>query len=679
MSKRRSNASIVMDGLLRLVIFGIGYIVITCLCLFIIICAIAAITGLVNVIPYFDNGVAIAVILIVIIALTLFVAVSIANMIKPWVTFRRRNKIDLVEVTRNECPKLFDVLESLSRETKVRMPHHVYLDVSANACAVFRAAFGFVSFRRMDSLLIGLRAFKYMKVGEAKAMLAHEFGHNGMKSLAAIEIAEGKILKLMNSDDCIDRIIARWRSASSMPLRLLCVVACLLRAWANRCICQFSPLIMQGLSRVSCAREFEADAIACHCVGSKMCISSVCKVQHFACCYENHLLMTLLNNMLNDGNVPEDYFSAYDMIVSEMRKKGWCTIEVTDTLTEAFHPFFKAESRIKVNVEDPWRTLPDLQERIELASSLSISRDAEEQESAWNLIPDEITKKVSDRLFEKIAVESGRKLEVISTAELKGRVEKMFAEQVFPGKISEFFDRSFERFELEKAFETSIIENPFTAEYRSEIAKLNTARADMVVLNNFRDGMIKSPTLSYDGVEYRRKDVPIDIHQKYLDGLIASVREKDSAMCSYLCHIGSEVDCSRARDLYETLARLEEICGNMDGRLKDHDEYINKCFASGKTIKGQRYKELCLRIVAVEKALQQGIIAVKESIPDVIEQNEWGERLINYTTDQHNFGFEYGPRSFAELQNYRKMFAEMCRKYHRHCRFCLAQIADAYR
>ena len=120
-----------MDGLLRLVIFGIGYIVITCLCLLVIACASAAITGLLTVMPYFDNGVAIAVILIVIIALALFVAVSIANMIKPWVTFRRRNKIDLVEVTRNECSKLFDVLESLSRETKVRMPRHVYLDVSA--------------------------------------------------------------------------------------------------------------------------------------------------------------------------------------------------------------------------------------------------------------------------------------------------------------------------------------------------------------------------------------------------------------------------------------------------------------------------------------------------------------------------------------------------------------------
>ena len=88
---------------------------------------------------------------------------------------------------------------------------------------------------------------------------------------------------------------------------------------------------------------------------------------------------------------------------------------------------------------------------------------------------------------------------------------------------------------------------------------------------------------------------------------------------------------------------------------------------------------LCARIVAVEKALQQGILVVKESLPGVIEQNERGQQLIDYTTRQHNCEFEYGPRSFAELQARRVEFAEMCRRYHRHCRLCLSRIADSHK
>ena len=669
------NTYAIMDGVFRLAVFGIFYTVIAFLNLLIIACAIAAVVCLVNLMFFCNGGNVSAGALAVTVALTLFAVVSIVCLIKPWITFRRNVKPDQVEVTRSDCPKLFDILERLSKETKTPMPRHVYLGVGANACAAFNTTPWRVLFPTMDYLMIGIGMFKSMKVDEVTAVLAYEFGHNGMRTLTAIEIAYGKIDDLMNSHDGIDRFIEKWRGASFMPWRLLCVFACLLANWTRRFICQFFPFVIQGFNRISREKKFSADTAACRCTGSKAFISSICKIQHFQQCLENQMLIASLDDIRSDGKIPENYFTAYDMVVSGLREKGWRTIYVADTLTEVRYPFCKVESRIKVKDTNVLNAYPDLQERIDRALSLSIPCGVEETESAWTLIPDEIAKKVSDRFFERFVAGTGQNLETIPDAELKERVETTLVKRVFPGEISEFFDRCFERFDMETAFETSVQGNPFTDEYRHEIAELNMARADMTTLTLFRDGKANVSTLSYNGVKYRRKKTPIEVHQKYLDDLVASVSAKDSSVCSYLCHVGNETDCNYVRGLYESMAKLEGICDEIDSRFKGHDEYISKCFASGKRIKGKAYKNLCARIAEVEKVLQAGILAVKESMPGVIEQNERGQQLMAYTTDQHNCEFEFSQRSFTVLQHHRRVFSEMCTNYHRYCRLCLANMA----
>lgn len=80
------------------------------------------------------------------------------------------------ELKRNECPRLFQVLDSLQSKAKSRPFDHVWLNSDYNAQVWIEPRLGFLGFSRRH-LLLGFPLLLLMTPAQATAILAHELAH----------------------------------------------------------------------------------------------------------------------------------------------------------------------------------------------------------------------------------------------------------------------------------------------------------------------------------------------------------------------------------------------------------------------------------------------------------------------------------------------------------------------
>ena len=60
-------------------------------------------------------------------------------LVKPLFKIHKSSDEDRIEVTREDCPKLFAIIESIAKSTGNQMPKHVYLSAEVNACVFYNS------------------------------------------------------------------------------------------------------------------------------------------------------------------------------------------------------------------------------------------------------------------------------------------------------------------------------------------------------------------------------------------------------------------------------------------------------------------------------------------------------------------------------------------------------------
>lgn len=100
--------------------------------------------------------------------------------------FFRKSTIDRsgwLEIAEEEEPKLFELIESISKEIGTNFPQKVYLGIGVDAMVFYDSNFRNLFFPSRENLMIGLGLVNSMSESELKAILAHEFGHFTQRSL----------------------------------------------------------------------------------------------------------------------------------------------------------------------------------------------------------------------------------------------------------------------------------------------------------------------------------------------------------------------------------------------------------------------------------------------------------------------------------------------------------------
>jgi Zn-dependent protease with chaperone function len=235
------------------------------------------------------------------------------------VFFIRRGKAEgLVELRPSQQPRLFVFLHQIADSAGAPRPHKVCVSARVNAGVFQDLSLLNLLLPSRKNLEIGLGLVNTLTIGELRAVLAHEFGHFGQRSMAVgrwVYIAHRVTAQLVARRDRLDAFLD---SLARSDLRIAWVGWILQTVvWAIRSIVELAfrgVLVLQrALSR---EMEMQADLVAVGLTGSDALVHALSKMHAADDSWERTLAFAAGEQAR--GEPPRDLFAVQQEVVRRM-------------------------------------------------------------------------------------------------------------------------------------------------------------------------------------------------------------------------------------------------------------------------------------------------------------------------------------------------------------------------
>ena len=212
-------------------------------------------------------------------AVALCAAFLAAFMIKGVFFIRRGKPEGLTELRAEEQPRLFRFLHQLADQAGAPRPYKVYVSARVNAGVFYDLSLLNLLLPSRKNLEIGLALVNVLTLGELRAVLAHEFGHFGQRSMAVgrwVYVAQQITAQLVARGDKLDAFLNSISRSDPRIAWIGWIVQVIV--WAIRSLIDLAfrgvLLLQRALSR---EMEFQADLVAVSLTGSDALIHALSK------------------------------------------------------------------------------------------------------------------------------------------------------------------------------------------------------------------------------------------------------------------------------------------------------------------------------------------------------------------------------------------------------------------
>jgi Zn-dependent protease with chaperone function len=294
-------------------------------------------------------------------------------------------------VTPEQEPGLFAFLNRIADEAGAPRPHKVFLSPGVNAGVFYDFSVLNLIIPLRRNLTIGLGLVNALSLSEFKAVLAHEFGHFGQRSMAIgrwVHTAQRVAASIVTKRDFLDGILL---GISRSDFRIAWI-GWIMRVvvWSLRSVLDtlFSMVVLaeRALSR---EMEFQADLVAVSLAGSDAIVHALHKLNPADAAFDQAAGLVLSEH--HEGRAVNDLYVLQTRIVEHMAslladKRYGVTPPVPEDSPEAHRVFEKrmaAPPRM-------WSSHPPNDEREENAKHVYIPAPADGN-PAWQVFGDPAT------------------------------------------------------------------------------------------------------------------------------------------------------------------------------------------------------------------------------------------------------------------------------------------------
>ncbi len=649
MDTQSSIKSAVINELLRIGGFLLYYIILIGIGAAILVGAFWASYHLIlDVLPEVHNLRAMLLLVMSVVGICLLALMLGIYLIKPLFSFSKNTKNTRVEVFESECPELFAMIKDLANQTQCQMPKHVYLSPDVNACVFYNTSFWSIFFPIRKNLEIGLGLFDGTSVDEVRSIIAHEFGHfsqNSMKIGSTVYVTNTVLYNLILTDDFWDRWLDKWCMSDTGVIRYFGVLTRGLTNLIKRLTVHVYRFVQKGYLKLSRHMEYDADSIACQCVGTTTFISALCKIEVLA--NKDNLYHQMLNSLINEKKMVSNYFVGKDIISKHIPNKEIPQFTFDHELKEPVRTY-KIESRVKV--EDIWASHPSLEDRISNAKTVSAnSCTTSKPISSWTLIPKEISEKVSTIYTSIIRNNVQDTLTYISDEQFTEWTSNEIKENFMDERLRPFFGNTIFEFDLENTTEVPL-ESPFTEENALKIAEFISRIEDWQLLNQVKNKEVDVREVQLDGVVYKRKNIPFEKVRIELDIVHEKVVKIYSDIYAYVCSKCDEDKSKAYRTSFVALFYAQHLRRELLPQLFTHrDNLLNELNRATRRDEDE-YKELCSWVNEYEKHLKKVISELDlDWIAVAIDAEEYINNLKEYIKVEHNPLFQINTDAVNEM------------------------------
>lgn len=359
--RKESSKSILRLGvnvLLRIAVFGIVYLLLLTLAIFLI-----WLGGWLT-IAILSNYISIK-ILICIVGGWVIIGSFLYAIIRSLFVFHRSEHPNRLEISESDASKLFALIREVSGVVGEQMPKHTYVSPEVNACVFYNRPFISLFFPGRKNLEIGLGLLFGLNKQELIAVIAHEYGHFGQKSMRVgqiVSICYNIISNLVNAEGA---------------------------SYVRPILKKTFLYVQRGYMSLSRAMEYEADEKSATVAGTKATISALCKIEIISARFNayNNLMSGIYESK---HGFPTSYWTGYELFESLSDEFDGIQYDAS-LIVEG--PLVKTPpSRVKL--KNAWISHPLLEQRIENISVNARGEATIQAEPIRDLVPVEVYKKL---------------------------------------------------------------------------------------------------------------------------------------------------------------------------------------------------------------------------------------------------------------------------------------------
>ena len=628
--------SAVINELLRIGCFLLYYLLLIALGVIIVIGSFwGSYHLIIDVLPEVGSGRAIILIIMSVIGLCLLAIMLGIYLIKPLFAFKKNHNETRVEVFETECPDLFAMIRDVAGKTGCKMPKHVYLSPDVNACVFYDTSFWSIFFPIKKNLEIGLGLFDGTSVEEVKSIIAHEFGHfsqNSMKVGSTVYVTNTVLHDLIYAEDFWDRFVDKWCLSDTGVIRFFGVLTRGLTNIIKRLTFYVYKFVQKGYLKLSRYMEYDADNIACQCVGSDNFVSAMCKIDSLS--NKDGLYKHLLSNLIDEKKIVANYFIGKRIVANIIPNKDMPVLQYDEQLIKPIRTF-EIESRVKV--EDVWSSHPSLEDRLDNARAQHCpATESGNPIPAWSLIPDVILERVSTNYTAFIRKNVDGEISYISDEQLKEWMQKEVSENFMDDRLRPFFGKNIIQFDVDKEVEMPT-ESPLTESNARKIAEFSALLNDWSILNQVNLGQIEAREVLVDGKVYSKKKLPIESFRIELDILHEQVVNIYNDIYAYIGSKCEEEQKAHFRLGFVAVFYARHIRNELLPSLFEHRDNLYNELSRVTRRDEDEYSQLCSYVRDYEAHLKKVVSELDlDWMAHTFISEEYINNLKEYTKEEHN-------------------------------------------
>ena len=564
-------------------------------------------------------------------------------MLKALFFVKHGGKVDDVEITAAEQPRLFAFLHRLADEAGAPRPHRVFLSARVNAAVFYDLSVLNLFFPSRKNLEIGLGLVNVLNIGEFKAVCAHEFGHFAQRSMAVgrwVYIAQQIAGHIVAKRDALDSFL---EGLSRVDIRIAWVGWILrLIVWSLRSLLD-SAFTLVVLAQRSLSREMEmqADLVAVSLTGSDALIHALHRLQAADDGWDRTL--GFLNGEVASKRAPKDVFAIQTRIIERMGELlGVADYGKAPTRTlgdPSAHRLFKAEIAQPPRM---WSTHPLNHEREDNAKRTYLAAEGDAR-SAWDLFDtvDSVREHVSARLLAAPDVvpcateEALERLDEHFTREHLRRTYRGVYYGRSPVRAAATVDALYDPVEAASAEQLDALYPESISATLEQAASLEKEKA---LLENLHAGRLSAPgdVIRHRGASLKKSELPraIDSVQAELDGVQAQLSAHDRLCRS--AHLAAATRLGNGWEAYlKGLAATLHFAEHSEANLRDAQRSLGNVVALATATRRVSSADRD-RVVAEARSLfavidqifeRSGEVLLDERLLARLETTSWKEAL----------------------------------------------------
>lgn len=423
--------------------------------------------------------------------------------------FFRKQTIDRsgwIEVSKEEQPKLYDIIESISNFLGTNFPQKVYLGAGVDAMVFYDSNFKNIFFPGKENLMIGLGLVNSMTDIELKTIIAHEFGHFTQRSLnvfSYIYIENQIIYKMLIDEQYYQTLILKFTQIGRLSW-----IVIYYSQFIRFILRKAYHVVLKSYMALSREMEFHADEVSANIGGSGPAISALLRL---SLAYDSfNSVWQFYYSKISENIKAENVYPQHKFVMNDLAKKN--NLQIINGIPQVTAELLSSFNNSKIVFQDQWASHPSITERINRIERLHIDSTIS-YESAWNIFvnPEDVQKQITEKLFRNWEFSESPAL--MDQKEFEVKFLREIQKNKYDERYSHFYQfRSISKFDIKSVLEdesNNIFKN-FNELYSENNMKLifefTGLTDDIRTIESISRGEIEIDIYEYNGIKYKSKE-----------------------------------------------------------------------------------------------------------------------------------------------------------------------------